>query len=260
MIGFIGGGKMAEALIKGIIKQGNKNILVSDVQEQRRLYIETSYGLKTTKSNQDVVSLCKIIILAVKPQDMITVLNEITNSVTKEKTIVSIAAGIKLDFFQKKLKTKKIVRVMPNIASIEQEGMTLISFSKFFPPHETSVIQKLFMSVGKILIINEKMINAFSTISGSGPAFFALFMETLIEAGIKMGLEKDLVTKATLQTLIGTAKLLEAGILPKQLRKMVTSPGGTTEEGIRVFNEKKLKEVTASALRASLKKAEELGK
>ena len=260
MIGFIGGGKMAEALIKGIVKQGNKNIFVSDIQEQRRLHIETSYGVKTTESNQDVVDLCEIIILAVKPQDMNTVLDEITNSVTKEKTIVSIAAGIKLDFFQKKLKTKKIVRVMPNIASIEQEGMTLISFSKFFPFHEASTIEKLFMSVGKILIIDEKKINAFSTISGSGPAFLALFMETLIEAGIKMGLEKDLVTEATLQTLIGTAKLLETGMLPTQLRKMVTSPGGTTEEGIRVFNEKDLKEITASALRASLRKAEELGK
>ena len=104
------------------------------------------------------------------------------------------------------------------------------------------------------------MINAFSTISESAPAFLALFMETLIEAGIKMGLEKDLVTKATLQTLIGTAKLLETGMLPNQLRKMVTSPGGTTEEGIMVFNEKKLKEITTIALRASLKKAEELGK
>ena len=260
MIGFIGGGKMAEALIKGIIKQGNKDILVSDVQEQRRLYIKTSYGLKTTKSNKDVINLCKIIILSVKPQDMIPVLDEIANSITQEKTIVSIAAGIKLDFFQKKLKTKKIIRVMPSIASTEQEGMTLISFSKFFPPHETSIIQKLFMSVGKILIIDEKMINAFSTISGSGPAFFALFMETLIEAGIKMGLEKDLVTKATLQTLIGTAKLIEAGIRPKQLREMVASPAGTTEEGIKVFNEKNLKEITESALRASLQRADELGK
>jgi pyrroline-5-carboxylate reductase len=259
MIGFIGGGRMAEALIKGIVKQGNKNILVSDIQEQRRLHIETSYGVKTTESNQNVTNLCEIIILAVKPQDMITVLDEIADSVTKEKTIVSIAAGIKLDVFQKKLKAEKIVRVMPNIASIEQEGVTLISFSKLFPLHQKSTIQKLFMSVGKILIIDEEMINVFSTISGSGPAFLALFMETLIEAGIKMGLEKDLVAKATLQTFIGTAKLLEAGMPPNQLREMVTSPGGTTAEGIRVFNEKKIKKITASALSASLKKAEELG-
>lgn len=260
MIGFIGAGRMAEALIKGIIKQGNRNIVASDISEQRKVYIETSYGIKTTKSNLDVVNSCKTIILAVKPQNMDAVLDEIANSVTEEKTIISIAAGIKLDYFQEKLKTNKIVRTMPNIASIKQEGITLISFAKQFPPQETSMVEKLFMSVGKVLIINENMINAFAPISGSSPAFFALFMEALIEGGIKMGLEKDMVTNATIQALIGTAKLLETGMQPEQLREMVTSPGGTTAEGIRVFNEKNLKEITASALQASLEKAAELGK
>ncbi len=259
MIGFIGGGKMAEALIKGIIKQGDKDILVCDILKDRRNYLKNSYKINTTESNKEVVTNCTTIILAVKPQDMTAALDEIANSVTEEKIFVSIAAGIKIDYFQKKLNTKNIVRVMPNVASLEQEGMTLISFGELFPSQEILSIEELFMSVGKILTINENLINAFSTISGSGPAFLALFLETLIEAGIKMGLEKDLVTKAMLQTLIGTAKLLKTGMSPEQLRKMVASPGGTTEEGIKTFNEKDLKGISQSALFSALKKADVIG-
>ncbi|HKN19542.1 MAG TPA: NAD(P)-binding domain-containing protein, partial [Dissulfurispiraceae bacterium] len=121
MIGFIGGGKMAEALIKGITSKGNKNIFVSEPIEERRLYLESTYGIKASASNKEVADSCRVIILAVKPQNMAAVLAEIAASITGDKTVVSIAAGITLAFLEEKLKTRKLVRVMPNTPAIVQE-------------------------------------------------------------------------------------------------------------------------------------------
>lgn len=260
MIGFIGGGKMAEALIKGIVLQGNKNIFVSDSLESRRNYLETSYDIKATEFNQCVADECNLIILAVKPQNMATVLDEIADSITEEKTIVSIAAGITLEYFHKKLKTKRLVRVMPNAAVFVQEGMTALSFSEFFPDEDIAMIWNLFTSVGKVITLPEKSMNAISALSGSSPAFVALFLENLIEAGIQMGLSGEHASSAALQTLVGTAALLKTGMSPEQLRTMVTSPGGMTAEGLRVFEEKKLKNIISDALHATMKKGEELGR
>lgn len=259
LIGFIGGGKMAEALIKGMGTQGNKNIVVSEILEERRQYLGTTYGIKTTQSNQEIASTCAVIILAVKPQNMATVLDEVADSITEDKIVVSIAAGITLEYLQKKLKTKKIVRVIPNTPALVQEGMTALSFNEFFSAQDTTTILELFTSVGKVLTIPESSMNAISALSGSGPAFIALFLETLIEAGVKMGLPHEHATLAAHQTLIGTATLLKTGMSLEHVRQMVTSPGGTTAEGLRFFEKKELKEIVAGALYASLKKAEELG-
>ncbi len=259
MIGFIGGGKMAEALIKGITSQGNKNIIVSDFLEARRRHLETTYGITITESNKKVAAIGKIIILAVKPQDMATVLDEIADSITEEKIVVSIAAGLTIDYFQKRLMTKKIARVMPNTPVLEKEGMTAISFSKAFTEQDAATILALFTSVGKVLILPENNINAISALSGSGPAFIALFLEALINAGVHMGLSSEHANQAAIQTLIGTAALLKTGMTPEHLRIMVTSPGGSTAEGLRTFGQKKLQDTVTSALLATLKKAEELG-
>lgn len=259
MIGFIGGGKMAEALIKGFIAQGDKDIFVSERLKERRHYLKTSYKIKTTESNKKIAATCKIIILAVKPQDMTTVLDEIVGSITEDKTVISIAAGITLDFFQQKLNTKKIVRAMPNTPVLVQEGLIALSFGTHFPAQDVITIQNLFKSVGKVLIIPEKNMNAISALSGSGPAFIAFFLEALIEAGIKMGLPNEQANQAVLQTLIGTATLLQAGISPDQLRIMVTSPGGMTAEGIKIFEIEGLKNTVTNALHATQKRGEELG-
>ncbi len=259
MIGFIGGGKMAEALIKGIVTHGNKNIFVSERLETRRLFLEKAYDIKVTESNKKIADTGKIIILAVKPQDMIVLLDEIRDSITEDKIIISIAAGITLDFFQKNLHTKKIVRVMPNTPVLVQEGMIAMSFGEFFPDQDKVTIQELFTPIGKILILPEKDMNAISALSGSGPAFIALFLEALINAGIQMELTHEQATQAALQTLIGTAMLLKIGISPEQLRIMVTSPGGITAEGIRIFEENKLKDIVAKALHATQKKGAVVG-
>ncbi len=263
MIGFIGGGNMAEALIKGMIQDSRfkiQDIFVSEPREERRKYLEQSYGIKTTSSNKDVASSCNIIILAVKPQNMEIVLDEIAEVIAEDKTVVSIAASITLSYLQSKLKTKKLVRVMPNTPAIVQEGMSVISLCECFTDKDIATVREIFMSVGKVLILPEKYMNAVTALSGSGPAFIAFFIEALIEAGIKMGLKKDNVYELAIQTLIGTSKLVETGMPPEKLREMVTSPGGTTAAGLKALDEKGFKDIVADAIEASTNRAKELGK
>ncbi|MBI5213533.1 MAG: pyrroline-5-carboxylate reductase [Nitrospirae bacterium] len=260
MIGFIGGGNMAEALIKGMTSQGMKNIIVSEPMEERRQYLEKTYGVKTTADNKGVANLCDIIILAVKPQNMASVLDEIKDAVTDDKTVVSIAAGITLSYLQSKLKTKKLIRVMPNTPALVQEGMSVMSLCECFSDRDIAIVRDIFMSVGRVLTMPEKYMNAVTALSGSGPAFIALFVEALIEGGVKMGINKEHAVELAVQTLLGTAKLLDTGMSPEKLREMVTSPGGTTAAGLKVFEEKDFKNTVMDALQAAVKRAEELGR
>jgi len=260
MIGFIGGGNMSEALINGMSSQGMKDIFVSEPREERRLELERKYGVKTTRSNKEVISECDIIILAVKPQNMEEVLDEIADVVTDKKTIVSIAAGITLAYLESKLKTKQLIRVMPNTPALVQEGMSVMSLCGCFFGKEVNIVRSILMSVGKVLTLPEEQINAVTALSGSGPAFIALFVEEMIESGEKMGLNRADASELAVQTLLGTAKLLDTGMSPGNLRKMVTSPGGTTAAGLKVFEEKGLRDLVSDAMLAAKKRAEELGR
>ncbi len=250
---------MAEALIKGMREQGmRQEIIVSEPREERRRYLEQSYSIKTTPSNREVVSSCDIIILAVKPQNMAVVLDEISDLVTDEKTVVSIAAGITFSFLQSRLKTRRLIRVMPNTPALVQEGMSVMSLCECFSDPSINIVRELFMSIGKVITLPERYMNAVTALSGSGPAFIALFVEAMIEAGVRMGLSSDDATTLAIQTASGTARLLDTGMSPSRLREMVTSPGGTTEAGLRVFNEKGLRELVISALERARQRAEEL--
>jgi pyrroline-5-carboxylate reductase len=263
MIGFIGGGNMAEAIIKGVRSQESgvrRDIFVSEPREDRRKYLEQTYSVKTTESNKEVASSCNIIILAVKPQNMAAVLDEIADLITEEKTVVSIAAGITLAHLQSKLRTKKLIRVMPNTPAIVQDGMSVMSLCECFSDKDITIVRDIFMSIGKVLTLPEKYMDAVTALSGSGPAFVALFVDAMIAAGENMGLSRDNASELAIQTLIGTAKLLDAGMPPEKLREMVTSPGGTTAAGLKVFEEKGFKDIVYDALHAAKKRAEELAK
>lgn len=260
MIGFIGGGNMAEALIKGMTSRGMSSIVVSEPSEERRKYLEQSYGITTTPHNREVASSSSLVILAIKPQNMAAVLEEVRDVITPEKTVVSIAAGITLAFLQSKLATKRLIRVMPNTPALVQEGMSVLSLCECFSDKEIAKVREIFMSVGRVLTLPEAHMNAVTALSGSGPAFIALFAEAMIDAGVGMGLTRDHASELAVQTLIGTAKLLETGMPPERLREMVTSPGGTTAAGLKVFQERKLGSLVGDALEAALKRAEELGR
>ena len=257
MIGFIGGGNMAEALIKGIVAK--QDIIVSEPRDDRRDYLEKTYHVKTTPDNKEVVKHCTIIILAVKPQNMDEVTAEISD-MTSDKIIVSIAAGIPLSYLSSRLKTSKIIRVMPNTPALIQEGMSVMSMCECIHDKEISIIKDIFMSVGLLLMLPEKYMNAVTALSGSGPAFFAYFVEALIEGGVKMGLDKADAQTLAIQTMLGTARLLDTGMAPAKLREMVTSPGGTTAAGLKVSQERGFKDVVIATLEAATNRAKELGR
>ncbi len=259
MIGFIGGGNMAEALIKGITSRGLKDILVSEPLEERRKRLQQSYHVRTTRDNNEVASSCSIIILAVKPQSMDSVLSEIADVVTDEKTVVSIAAGITLSYLQSRLKTTRLVRVMPNTPALVQEGMSVLSLCSCLPEKVIAPIRDIFMSIGRILTLPEKYMNAVTALSGSGPAFISLFVESMVEGGVKIGLNAEQAAELAVQTLLGTARLLDTGMSPEKLRVMVTSPGGTTAAGLKVFEEAGFRTIVVDALSAAKRRADELG-
>jgi len=258
-IGFIGGGNMAEALIKGMAAQGMKDIIVSEPKQERREYLSDTYGTDTTGANRDVVDSSEIIILAVKPQNMDNVVKEISPAVTEDKTVVSIAAGIKLDYLTAKLNTKKIIRVMPNTPALVQEGMSVMSLCECFSDTAISVVREILMSIGKVITLPEKYMDAVTAVSGSGPAFIAFFVEAMIESAVKLGLSEDDARTLAVQTAIGTAKLLDTGMSPSKLREMVTSPGGTTAAGLEAFNDKGLIDTVLAAITAARDRSVELG-
>jgi len=260
MIGFIGGGNMAEALIKGMTSKGMKEIIVSEPREERGTELQRLYGIKTTTSNREVVAACDIIILAVKPQNMESVLDEIAGDITDKKVVVSIAAGITLSYLASKLKTELIIRVMPNTPALVQEGMSVMSLCACFYGKELDMVKSILMSVGKVLVLPEEQMNAVTALSGSGPGFIAMFAEAMIEAGVKLGLNRSDAVELAVQTMLGTAALLSSGMSAENLRKMVTSPRGTTAAGLEVFEEKGLMGVVEDALKAAQMRADELGR
>lgn len=257
MIGFIGGGNMAEALIKGIANSEDR-VIVSEPREERRQFLADTYGVTATASNCEVAEKADIIILAVKPQNMAAVLDEITDTVSASKTVVSIAAGITLSFLQTRLKTTNLIRVMPNAPSLALAGMSVLSYARRLPEKTAVAVTEIFSAVGRVLVLPEDQINTVTALSGSGPAFFALFAEAMISSGEKMGLAKEDAELLAIQTLIGTAALLKKGISPQDLRRAVTSPGGTTAAGIKTFEENNLYGLVENALASARDRAVEL--
>jgi pyrroline-5-carboxylate reductase len=260
MIGFIGGGNMAEALIRGLIKNGKRNIIVSDPVDERRRYLEKWYGIKTIASNIDVVNNSEIIVIAVKPQNILEVLEEIKDYVKEKHTVVSIAAGIPLNLIKNYLKTDKLIRAMPNLAAIVGESMTVLAICECLEMKIVAPVRDIFMSVGKVITLPEHYMNLVTALSGSGPGFLCYIVEQFIDVATELGFAEDIAKELIIQTFIGTAKLLDSGIPPDKIRQKVTSPGGTTEAGLRVLSSSNLREILFQTLQEATKRAQELSK
>ncbi|MCX7913701.1 MAG: pyrroline-5-carboxylate reductase [Thermodesulfovibrionales bacterium] len=263
MIGFIGGGNMAEAIVKGMLQSSRykkEDIVVSEPRDERRKYLKETFQIKTTSDNRQVVKEAPIIVLAVKPQNMDEVLREISVEIDDTKTIVSIAAGISLSYLKEKLKTSKLIRVMPNTPALVQEGMSVISLYSCLPMELVAPVRDIFMSIGKVIHLPEEKMDAVTALSGSGPAFIAYFLECLINAGEKLGLTYENSSELTIQTLIGTSRLLEEGISLQKIREMVTSPGGTTAAGLLTFQKMNFQNIITEALQSAFNRSKELGR
>ncbi|NOX19712.1 MAG: pyrroline-5-carboxylate reductase [Nitrospirae bacterium] len=260
MIGFIGGGNMAEAIIKGLVSAGKKEIVVSDKNGQRLRYLKKQYGVKTLKANQDVVKASQLVVLAVKPQNMDDVLNEISPFIDSDKLVVSIAAGVGLEYLTGRLNSNRIIRVMPNTPAFVGEAMSVISGSEGVSKGDYQRVTDIFSRIGRVMVLPEEKMDAVTALSGSGPAFVAYFIESMTEAGVRMGLSHDEALELTLQTFLGTCQMLKEGVSYCDLKRMVTSPGGTTAEGLFAMEASGLKGIIKSAIEAATLRAAELSR
>ncbi len=264
-IGFIGGGKMAEALIKGVLsaKLGSTDkIIVSDVDKKRCQILEEETGIKTTQENDKVISGAEIIILAIKPNVMGKILEELKGNITSGHLVVSIAAGIPLNFIESLLNEGcRAIRVMPNTPCLVGETAAAYALGKNATLNDGELVSQILNAVGKSFLLDEKQLDAVTGLSGSGPAFIYMVIEALTDGGVKMGLPRDVSTQLAAQTAFGAAKMvLEAGMHIGELKDSVTSPGGTTIEGLHALEKGGVRDALINAVEVATKKSKRLGK
>jgi len=263
-IGLIGSGNMARALLSGLLhgKRASKDQLsASDHREAKAKSFADEFGIDTTTSNKEVVTRSDIVVLAVKPQVMAKVVAEIASSVTSKKLIVSMAAGVPIAMIERKLpKGSRVVRVMPNVPALVGAGATALAVGGHASEEDLALASALFDSVGKTVVVEEEQLDAVTGLSGSGPAYIFLIIDSLADAGVKVGLSRDVALILAAQTVLGAAKLLiETGEHPGKLKDMVTSPGGTAIAGIHTLEEGGLRTTLINAVERATIRSRELG-
>lgn len=264
-MGIIGGGAMAENILRGILQAdllSAELITVSDIRPERLTYLKEAFKVKTSLDNVDLVSKADIILLAVKPQNMKVLLSEINTVVTEKKLIISIAAGIKSKTIAESLSGKgRIIRSMPNMGARVLESATAVSPGPASVSEDLSVAKKIFDAIGKTVVINEELMDAVTGLSGSGPAYMFLILEALADAGVRTGLARTVALKLAAQTCFGAAKLvLDTEEHPAILKDQVTSPGGTTIAGLEVLEKGAVRGIIINAVQAAAERSKELGK
>jgi pyrroline-5-carboxylate reductase len=263
-IGIIGAGNMGASLISGLIYAKSSvpaNIICSDVRKEKLKSIKDAYGVATTASNTDVVKASEIVIYAVKPQIMASVLRETTPHLDMSKLIISIAAGVPLAAIELCInKDLRLIRVMPNIAASVKEAATAITAGKHASKDDLKVAKAIFDSVGKSVIIEEELMDAITGLSGNGPAYIFLIVDALADAGVKMGLSREEALFLSAQSALGAAKLLlETNEHPGRLKDMVTSPGGTAIAALHTIEAGGLRTTLINAVEVGTKRSRELG-
>lgn len=264
-IGFIGSGNMGEALISGLVLSGStipENIICSDIREEPLQNIQKNYGINTTSSNIEVVENSEIIIYATKPQILATVLKETADVLDKSKLVISIAAGVPLAAIASGLKKElRLIRVMPNICAFVKESATAIAAGEYVNNGDIEIAKAIFDSVGVSVFIQENVLmDAFTGLSGSGPAYVFLIIDAMADAGVKMGLSRRDSLLLSAQTVMGSAKLLlESNEHPGQLKDRVTSPGGTSIAGIHTLEQGGLRTTIMDAVEAATNRSSALG-
>ena len=235
--------------------------MVSEFDAKRRDYIQSKYKIIVEIDNNEILKFADVIILAVKPKDFEELLkNEISIGASKDKLLISIAAGITTKYIESIVgKDIPVIRVMPNMAAVIGESISSISPGCAVTSDNMKLAKEIFMTIGDVVEVDEKFIDSVTAISGSGTAYFFYMIESLIEAGCAEGLKEDVAKKLVLKTALGSAKLLETlKEDPAIMRAKVTSKGGTTEAAIKVFEFRKFKNIIKDAVKAAKERSKEL--
>ncbi len=263
-LGFLGAGRMATALAKGFIRAGlvsAKQVIASDPSPAACATFACETGARTTAGNAEVVASASVLVLAVKPDQVPIVLSEIRSGFTDKHLLISIAAGVPLAKLESVLgPTARLIRVMPNTPALVGCSASAFALSGGARLEDGELAQQFLSAVGLAFPLKESLLDAVTGLSGSGPAYAYLVIEALSDGGVAAGLPRDVATKLAAQTVLGSAKMvLETGMHPGALKDMVTSPGGTTIEGLHELEKGNLRGTLISAVRAATEKSKKLG-
>jgi len=263
-IAFIGGGNMGEAMLSAILDKGistSQAISVSDVDEARLKHLEQKYGVVVMGDNRLAVARGEVVVLAIKPQNLVEVMAELNGQLKPTQLVLSIIAGARIDTLRLGLNHSSIVRVMPNTPAQIGEGMSVWTASAEVTGQQKKWAGAILGTMGKeIYVDDEKYIDMATAISGSGPAYFFLMVESLVDAAVHIGLPQDIAQELVVQTMLGSGHFIQkSGKTPAELRKMVTSPGGTTAEALLQFEKGEFTELVKQAVKAAYNKAKRLG-
>ncbi len=262
-IGFIGGGNMAEALIKGLLA-GNypvERLMFSEPSDVRREHIKDRFGIALAESNPELVKHSEIVVLAIKPQIVSEVLDEITDVWDDSKLMVSILAGVTCTTIEKKFQgAPRVVRVMPNTPALVGEAASTICRGHHASQSDLQIVRELLEGVGMVQLIDERQMDAATGLSGSGPAYIYTVIEALADGGVREGLRRDVAHALAVQTVFGAALMVrETGEHPAILRDQVCSPGGTAITGVSTLEKNGLRTTLMEAVSASAARSRELG-
>ncbi len=263
-IGMLGAGNMAGALIRGLLASGTvtpEQVRASDIRQDRLDVLEQQHGIATTKDNRALVQWADLVVLAVKPQVVDRVLDQVGDAFSPHTLVVSIAAGVPIRAIESRLaEGVRVVRAMPNTAAIALAGATAIAPGAHATDDDVLTARKLFDAVGRTVTVDETLIDAATGLSGSGPAYIMLIIEALADGGVKVGLHRDTALLLAAQTVFGSAKLLlDTGEHPGRLKDMVTSPGGTAIAGLHTLESGGLRRTLIDAVESATRRATELG-
>jgi pyrroline-5-carboxylate reductase len=263
-IGFVGGGSMAGALIRGLLHSATvtpQQIRASDVKPERLAELERTYKIETTSDNEALVRWADVIVLAVKPQIVDRVLGAIAAGLNEGDLVISVAAGVPIEAIEARLPEQaRVIRSMPNTAAIALAGATAIAPGSHATADDVDVARGLFDAVGRCVVLDESLLDAVTGLSGSGPAYIMLMIEALADGGVKVGLGRDTALLLAAQTVYGAAKLqLETGEHPGRLKDMVTSPGGTAIAGLHTLESGGLRKTLIDAVESATNRSAELG-
>jgi pyrroline-5-carboxylate reductase len=262
-IAILGAGKIGAALLSGLLSSGWRQpseLVVSVRREERRAELEQEFGVRATLANADAVEGAAVVVIAVKPQDIESLLREIGGLVAPEQTVLSIAAAIPTQLIERHLATGvPVVRAMPNTPSVVHEGIAGVAPGSHAADEHVALAEEVLSHLGAVVRVPESSMDAITAVSGSGPAYFALLAEAMIEAGILLGLSREISTQLVVQTMLGTAKQLrDERMHPVELREMVTSPGGTTIAAIRELEQAGVRAAFLNAIQAAMDRSREL--